>query len=199
MDESGNPTIQEKLARLEPTQMTVGYAEVVLKREDWQQRSQAHREKLLATHLFPAVRGPEGRYFITDHHHLGRALIEESVDGVQLQLVSDLSHLAADEFWVVMDHNQWVHPYDSNGQRRNFADVPQSLLDLADDPYRSLAAKVRRAGGYQKDLTPFAEFLWADFFRRRIPASQLTSDPNAALQEAIKLAQTSDAAHLPDS
>ena len=29
--------------------------------------------------------------------------------------------------------------------------------DLADDPYRSLAALVRKAGGYQKSTKPFSE------------------------------------------
>jgi len=42
------------------------------------------------------------------------------------------------------------------------------MADLADDPYRSVAGELRRQGGFAKDTTPFSEFLWADFLRRRI-------------------------------
>jgi hypothetical protein len=33
----------------------------------------------------------------------------------------------------------------------------------ANDPFRGLAGELRNKGGYAKDLTPFEEFLWADF------------------------------------
>ena len=39
---------------------------------------------------------------------------------------------------------------------------------LKDDPFRSLAGALRRAGGFAKDTRPFSEFLWADFLRRRM-------------------------------
>jgi hypothetical protein len=96
-----------------------------------------------------------------------------------------------------MDHHQWVHPYDAKGRRRPVADLPKALGELADDPYRSLAGEVRHAGGFPKDATPFAEFLWADFFRRRIKIAQLRRDPDAALQTAITLCHSAEAAHLP--
>src|SRR5436305_4773273 len=38
---------------------------------------------------------------------------------------------------------------------------PYTTLFRSDDPYRSLAGEVRRAGGYAKEATPFSEFLWA--------------------------------------
>ena len=49
-----------------------------------------------------------------------------------------------------------------------YGDIPKSIEDMADDPFRSLAGALRRKGGYAKDTTPFSEFLWADFLRRRI-------------------------------
>jgi hypothetical protein len=42
------------------------------------------------------------------------------------------------------------------------------MAKLIDDPFRSLAGELRRAGGFAKDTTPFSEFLWADFLRRRV-------------------------------
>jgi hypothetical protein len=53
------------------------------------------------------------------------------------------------------------------------------------------------AGGVPKEQTPFAEFLWADFFRRRISAKLLAKDPAAALAEALQMVHDKSAEHLP--
>lgn len=185
------------LRQLRPTQITVGYAEVAQKRALWSGMDKGERHKFLDEHWFPAVRGPKDNYYIVDHHHLGRALLDESVSQCYLVLLKDLGQLDKDEFWVVMDHNQWVHPYDARGRRLTVAALPKTLEELADDPYRSLAGEVRHAGGFPKDATPFAEFLWADFFRRRIKLTQLQRDPDRALQAALTLCHSPEAAHLP--
>ncbi|MEP6965097.1 MAG: ParB-like protein [Polaromonas sp.] len=185
------------LHALRPTQITVGYAEVEQKRGLWSGLGKGERQKFLDSHWFPAVRGPKDVFYIVDHHHLGRALLEDGVSQCYVVLLKDLAMLEKDEFWTVMDHHQWVHPYDAKGRRRSVADLPKALGELADDPYRSLAGEVRHAGGFPKDATPFAEFLWADFFRRRIKLSQLQRDPDVALQTALTLCHSPEAAHLP--
>ena len=68
---------------------------------------------------------------------------------------------------------------------------------MADDPFRSLAGALRRRGGYAKDTTPFSEFLWADFLRRRLARKDVEKDFEAALDEAFGLAKSPDADHLP--
>jgi hypothetical protein len=197
MDDSPNAAIEVKLAKLRPTQMALGYAEVALKRKEWQRRTAREAKRFLRDHRFPAIRGPNHHCYIVDHHHLGRALLEEKVESVIVAVLTDLSYLGMDEFWIVMDYHRWVHPYDEKGVRRAFSAMPKKLKRLPDDPYRSLAAAVRRAGDYPKDVTPFSEFLWADFLRRRLPAAALR-DPAAALQRAKKLVETPEAAYLPD-
>jgi hypothetical protein len=189
--------VEAKLAKLRPTQMTLGYAEVAFKRKEWRERTAKAAKRFLRDHRFPAIRGPKGHYFIVDHHHLGRALQEENVASVTLALLADLSQLAKDEFWILMDFHQWAHPYDAKGRRRDFSSMPKTLKRMPDDPYRSLAAAVRRVGEYPKDAVPFAEFLWADFFRRRIPIELLRENPKAALKRANRIARTLEAAHLP--
>lgn len=186
-----------ELSDLRPTQITVGLAEVALKRMQWQRLDESEREKYLASHWFPAVRGPKQHHYITDHHHLGLALIEEGVKTAKLLLMKDYSALEMSEFWIVMDLHQWVHPYDQLGKRQDFNAVPKKLSKLVDDPYRSLAGAVRSAGGYPKDSHPFAEFVWADFFRRRIPLKALKSDPQRALSMALELAHGKQAEHMP--
>jgi hypothetical protein len=64
-----------------------------------------------------------------------------------------------------MDNRNWMHPFDDPSRRRPYKDLPKSVADLVDDPFRSLAGELRRAGGFAKETTTFSEFLWADFFR----------------------------------
>lgn len=189
--------IDVKLEKLHPTQITVGKLEVSLKRKEWGALGKKARKAALASHWFPAIAGPEDTYYIVDHHHFGLALLEEDVKKVSVMVLNDLSYLDPATFWSVMDHHQWVHPYDSEGVRRDFHAVPKHLTHMHNDPYRSLAGELRRAGGFSKDVTPFSEFLWADFFRSRIPASLIEEDFSSALMKAKKMAGTQQARYLP--
>ena len=189
--------VEAKLLDLHPTQMTAGFAEVVLKRREWAALSKKDRKELLASHWFPAVLGPRGRSFIVDHHHLGLALLEEGVERVKLMVLEDLSYLAPTIFWRVMEQRNWVHPFDANGKRQPYTAIPARITDLSDDPHRSLAGLLRSAGGFAKDASPFAEFLWADYLRPHISRSQIRKTLDAALREAQRLAKSPLARYLP--
>jgi hypothetical protein len=189
--------VSVKLEKLHPTQLTVGKEEVALKRREWEKLTKKSRAAALDQHWFPAISGPDGLHYIVDHHHFGLALLEEEVKTVSLLLLMDLSFIEPARFWTVMDHHQWVHPYDADGVRRQFDAIPRRLEELQDDPYRSLAGELRRAGGYAKDVTPFSEFLWADFFRSRIAPDILRQHFARALVKAMKLAASQDARYLP--
>ena len=68
---------------------------------------------------------------------------------------------------------------------------------MVDDPFRSLAGELRHAGGFAKDTTPFSEFLWADFLRRRMKRKFVERDFGGAVKQALKLARSLDADYLP--
>lgn len=189
--------IQSRLDKLHPTQLTVGRREVAQKRKRWGALGKKARAAALDSHWFPAVLGPGGRYYITDHHHFGLALLEEEVKQVSLLMLSDLSWLDMPTFWRVMNFHQWVHPYDDQGKLRDVDAVPARLTGLIDDPYRSLAGEVREAGGFSKDVTPFSEFLWADYFRQHLRRALLERDFAGALRQARKLAGAREARYLP--
>jgi hypothetical protein len=184
------------VADLRPTQMTVGMREVHEKQKMWRDK-EAHGDTYLGKHLIPVLLGPKGRPYVIDHHHLTRALLEEGVEHIATTVVADLSSLAKDEFWVFVDNRAWCHPYDEDGKRRPFDDIPRTLKEMKDDPFRSLAGELRRAGGYAKDTTPFSEFLWADFLRRRMKAADVRQDFGAALSKALRLAKSPKAGYLP--
>jgi len=185
------------IADLRPTQMTVGMREVHAKRREWQERHGDAKRDYLGKHMIPVLIGPKKRPYVIDHHHLSRALLEEGVDNVLTTVVADLSSLDKEAFWTVCDHHGWVHPYDEHGVRQSFDDIPKSIAQLKDDPFRSLAGELRHAGGFAKDVTPFSEFLWADFLRRRLKTKHVVDDPETALEQALDLARSTDALYLP--
>jgi hypothetical protein len=185
------------LKELRPTQITVGLREVDAKRRRWREKHGKKAGEFLASHLIPVVLGPEGRRYVTDHHHLARALHDEGVRAVATTVVLDLSRLEPDAFWIVLDNRGLMHPFDARGQRQPYRDIPGSIAQLADDPYRSLAGELRRTGGYAKDTTPFSEFLWADFLRRRIDRKEVDGHFERAVDAALKLAKSGEADYLP--
>ena len=185
------------IADLRPTQITVGMREVTAKRAAWKARPDGKAAEFLGKHMVPVIQGPKDRLYVIDHHHLARALIEEGQDTVIVTIVADLSALSGDSFWFNMDNRNWMHPYDADGARQGADALPKSVTGLVDDPFRSLAGELRLAGGYAKDTTPFSEFLWADFLRRRIGSKDVRAAFDAALATALKLSKSSDAAYLP--
>ncbi len=188
------------LKELRPTQITVGMREVESKRRRWRERAAKSNEKagrFLGRHMMPVILGRKDRHFIIDQHHLSRALLEEGVKEVLVTVVADLSRLHKDEFWIFLDNRGWLHPFDQAGHRCGTEQLPKSVAGLLDDPYRSLAGELRRIGGFAKDTTPFSEFLWADFLRRRVEVELVHRDFDQALEQALRLARSGDADHLP--
>ena len=182
---------------LRPTQMTVGMREVKEKRKRWRGRETKKQAESLGKHMIPVVKGPDKRYYVVDHHHLARALHDEGVKDILVTVIGDLDMVEKDAFWGVMDNKRWVYPYDAKGERRHFKDLPKSITELKDDPFRSLAGELRRAGGFAKDTTPFSEFLWADFLRRKISTKTVDENFAKALEKGLALARSQDATYLP--
>jgi hypothetical protein len=182
---------------LRPTQITVGMREVKAKRKSWRDRKEDKKADFLGSHLIPVIWGPKGNRYVIDHHHLCRALLEEGQETIATTVVADLRSLELDAFWIFLDNRGWMHPFDAKGERRPYSDLPKSIADLEDDPFRSLAGELRLMGGYAKDTTPFSEFLWADFLRRRIKRKEVQSNFDGALEAAMQLAKSEEANFLP--
>jgi hypothetical protein len=187
---------------LRPTQMTVGMIEVKEKRkrlrEYWKEHpSRKKQGEYLGRHMIPVVLGPDKRHYVVDHHHLARALHDEGVGNILVSVIADLTMVDKDAFWGVLDNHRWVYPYDAKGVRHHFKDIPKSVVDLKDDPFRSLAGELRRVGGFAKDTTPFSEFLWADFLRRKIPRKSVDANFEKSIEKALGFAKSKDAVYLP--
>ena len=183
-----------------PTQITVGMHAMHHKAErlhDLKDKPKQLKE-YLDERPIEVVLGPGGKAYVIDHHHLALALLHEGYKKAQVHIVDDLSKEPSQEaFWKKMEEKKYVHPYDADGKEQPISAIPKRLKDLVDDPYRSLAGFVRDMGLYKKVTTPFAEFKWADYFRKIIPLKDVNDNFDNALKLAGMLAGLSSAAHLP--
>jgi len=147
--------------------------------------------------MIPVILGPKSVPYVIDHHHLVRALHDEGIRHVLVSVIADLHYLRKTVFWTFMDNRNWLHPFDAAGVRHSHAKLPRRIAAMQDDPWRSLAGELRRAGGYAKDPTPYSEFLWADFLRRRIDAKLIEDHFEKAVAKAQEAAAQQDASYLP--
>ncbi len=182
---------------LRPTQMTLGYDLVARKRRRWRSYNGAQRRVTLRAHPLQVVIDPDGAPWMIDRHHLVRALHEEGVARIPARILRLPRRMAGMPFPYALQALGWLHPFDAGGRLRTPDELPHHIGALVDDPYRSLAGRLRDAGGYTKAGAPFAEFRWADFLRCHLPPERLAADPQAALREALWLARSPAAADLP--
>jgi hypothetical protein len=185
------------IEQLRPLQATVGMLEVDAKRKRLLAMDTKSLKDFLKSAPIPTVIGKHDRHYVIDHHHLARALWDGGITKAFAEVVDDLSRLPDAKFWDTVIDRRWVHPYDERGILRAISAIPDEISGLIDDPYRSLAAFVRDAGGYLKTPEPFAEFQWADFYRTRIPMWTSESQFKAAVEQAAHLAWSPDARTLP--
>jgi hypothetical protein len=183
--------------RLRPTQLTLGMDDVVRRRAKIAAMSPRDLDAYLDRKAVPHVVGPRGEIYMTDHHHLVRALYEEGRPQAVLgDRVADFSDLDAKAFWERMDERDLCWPIDADGNRRPFAAIPDHVSKLTDNPWRTLARRVRGKAFADLD-TPFQEFMWGDYFRSFMSRRLIETDVDLAADLARSLAKLSEAQDLP--
>ena len=183
------------LKALHPTQLAIGTRAVEPRASDIARKTPDERDWLLRQKRVPVVVAPGGKLYLVDGHHLVRALMLDGIDRTYASVKANLS--SSDDFWGTMTRNGWVLLCDENGRGpREPSALPESVADLKDDPYRSLAARVEDEGGFAKPKHDvlFLEFWWANFFRPRV---EIGSDFEAAVGKAKELALSPEACGLP--
>ncbi len=191
-------TLKKKIFELRPTQFALGLREVEAKTKKLKALAHHELDDFLKAHRVPVIQHDDETFHLIDHHHLVRACWEMDIEHVYVEIIADLSKYKVDHFWEKMKDSNWVHPYDQFGKGPHPIDaLPLDIRGLADDPYRSLAWAIREEGGFEKTEEPFAEFKWADFFRKNITVARTPTGFDEAIKEAIKLAHTDAAKHLP--
>jgi hypothetical protein len=159
-------------AAARPTQLILGMQEVRAKTAKFSDMSVSDLQDYTIENPVPCVAGPGGTFHMTDHHHLTASVLASSHkegDKNVVVLVQDTSLVGSAsmiDFYEGMVKLNAVWLTDEKGHGPiNPLLLPNSVTHLANDPYRSLAYNVRKAGGYDKVTTPYQDFLWGDFFR----------------------------------
>ena len=183
---------------LKPTQFALGLREVARKVAKLKAMGHDERHEYLHARPVPVVLSAKKHWHIVDHHHHARACWEIGVAELPVEVVADLSHLGAPEFWRAMHESRWVHLLDQFGLGPHEPHLlPEDIRGLADDPYRSLAWALRHAGAYEKSDLAFSEFKWADFLRKEVAVEPGDEGFARALTAARAVARSKKCAHLP--
>ncbi len=183
-------TCKLDVAFVHPAQPAVGMTAVNCKRDKLVVKTEEELDKYLSKgkRVVPAVIGPDGNYYITDHHHLATGVYKTLQDkpderqGIRLyaQIVGNFYQDPAGSpsqsqmlfFWeeqMQACNNAYLKYLGRPVDPLDPEEMPSALSGMKDDPYRTLSRWVRDADGYIKpDVQPanFLEFTWADKFRR---------------------------------
>jgi hypothetical protein len=186
-----------RIPDLRPTRLAVGWREVAEKRRRWLQLPDMARREYRLSHALPTVIGPGGCRYLVGHHHLALALMIDSDAQIWVRTLADWAYLDTYAFWEVLRFNTFSHLFDAEGRRASHAAIPQSLCDLVDDPFQSLANEVRRRAGVSRATRPHADAVWADFLRLRISRERLAEDFGGAVSEGLLMASSGAACLLP--
>ena len=158
------------VAALHPTQWCVGLAEVWSRQQDFARETREARLSELKRKPVPLVRNAGGHLWMVDRHHRLRALLELDRQSTTWGYV--IAELDVDDHAAVLevlDQRGWLYLFDGRGNGpRPPLELPQSLLDLDDDPYRSLVWKLKQEGLIKPQRQiPYHEFRWGIWLRRR--------------------------------
>ena len=193
------PLERVAITALRPTQMAVGMRAVEAKRQKLERLIVRPRKltRYLHRRPIPAVMGPGDELYIIDHHHLSLALLQNGVADTFVRVVADFSDRRRLAFLRAMQAHGWLRSCDGEGRKLSPMMLPATVGHLQADHYRDLAWSVREAGGFKKSPIPFSEFVWADFFRDHIPVELVEQDFPLAHRNAMRIARSGSAAHLP--
>ncbi|WP_238328025.1 ParB-like protein [Paraburkholderia mimosarum] len=106
-------------------------------------RNPLQLEDFMQRHPVRVVLGPGDACYIVDHHHWAVAWQLMGVTHVPSHVVAERQQMQEEAFWRLMGKRRWVHPFSPTGSREPLEALPQSLDQLKDDPYQSLAARRR--------------------------------------------------------
>lgn len=187
------------LRSLRPTQLCIGLAEIRSRIGDFKGDSLQERRRYLKTKPVPLVRNAAGEHWMVDRHHRLRGLMEIDADATAFgYIVHAVDSQDRGETLAELQMKGWLYLQDGRGLGPlPAATLPDTLLELQDDPYRSLVWKLKKEKVIKAaPLIPFHEFRWGAWLRSRNlpPFHSLQLEP--ALPAARALARSSAASHL---
>ncbi|UYL07892.1 hypothetical protein B9G69_012630 [Bdellovibrio sp. SKB1291214] len=191
---------KKKILSLRPSQLAMSLLEVEIKTKEYKKMSPKKLKKTLSEEPVPVVQAPNGDLYLIDNHHKTCALWMAGVKSVYVKVVYRFpKSVSYREFWRRMIKNHWAHPFDTRGNGPvDSLYFPKDIRGIGNDPYRTLAWLCRQHGGYKNSKKTFAEFKWANYFRKkRLLKSSYLTDFRLGLKKALVAARHPDARRLP--
>jgi len=191
--------LQVHLGEVRPTQGVIGKDWAEEKCKKFEALSKGELKEYLEEETPPAVMGPKGTVYLLDNHHEFYCLQKLGVKTAWVKIIGDLSEAKSSaELEQMLRERNWIYLGDENGKMTmTLAKMPKTLADLGNDPYRGLASRVRKAGGFEKVKRPHVEFIWANMLRQVIPLDIVLNNPELALQLGLVFAKSAEASRMP--
>lgn len=187
------------VAKLQPTQLCIGLAEIRSRQADFARDSLEQQQRYLRGKPVPLVRNQAGELWMIDRHHRLRALLELQPQVTTYgYLVAEIPATNRAQALQDLQSRGWLYLHDGRGQGPwPPAHLPTSLLGLQDDPYRSLVWKLKQERVLlPQPLIPYHEFRWGAWLRRRPLPPFHSGCLEPALPTARRLARSPAASHL---
>lgn len=213
-DSNDAPILKVDLEHLRPTQCACGWQEVAQKEKEMLIKMQEGKwESYLRKKTIPVIAAPNGKMYLVDRHHMALALLHlaDAWDwGIEKKGSNPYQYcyvrIVADErggkwdkkgFYQHMEQQGMLYPFNEDGQRVRIREIPYSIGDLKDDPFRALAGFARKMGAYKKVPIPYTEFAWAQYYRSILSKTMVKNDMRQALRLVLALSWDPKAQHLP--
>jgi len=187
--------------RVKPTQVYIGKVEMECTKAKIEGKSSSGLKNLLYDNEVPTVVGPNGTFYITDHHHFATALFQAFLDFKRPMIhrvlyaciQADYSTQTQPRFWQTMVQQNLVFLQNEYGMNVSVDSLPKNLKGMVDNPYRTLSTWLRSSHAFikcgQKQTIPlpqcknqvaaifYLECFWAKFIHAKFPLNNYPEYP----------------------
>tara|TARA_Y100001968_G_scaffold18921_1_gene14876 strand:+ start:5155 stop:5811 length:657 start_codon:yes stop_codon:yes gene_type:complete len=188
-----------KVKELRPTQICIGLSEVLSRKEEFSKENKNQRLDYLYRKPVPIVSNQKNDLWMLDRHHRLRALIElDNETEAYGYLVAKVDSSNNEDVLNFLSQQGWLYLFNSRGIGPQLpASLPENLLKMQDDPYRSLVWRLKKDGLISpQPLIPYHEFRWSSWLRSRSLPPFNSKNLAPALTVARALASSQAASHL---
>ena len=158
---------------IHPTQFVLGMVSIEEKVKKFKKKYRKKKlHKKLAKKILPSALGPDNKIYIMDGHHSSYALLKSDIPerkkNLFINIIKDCSKCSLNEFEEYMTKDGHSYLYNKNFEPMSFYELPSSLTELTDNPYRGFAWLLREEGCFEKVDVNFLEFIWARALKREL-------------------------------
>ncbi|PWU20604.1 MAG: hypothetical protein C5B49_04000 [Bdellovibrio sp.] len=200
--------VKVRFAQVRPTQRVISWLLVGAKTYRFRKLTEKNQQKRMRDEAPTAIKGPDGKYWVSDHHHELFSWHDAGIDEFYVLETEDFSDRTMEEFEERMtrEDDPKVYLKDENGNKVfTMRDLPQSFTEKEDrelfinDDFRYLVHLLKMAKLIKKSAKAFADFEWSVALRQwgGIALDWWPFFNRAATEKAFEFARSEAAQDLP--